>query len=104
MDDSKLAVEDEKYVVFKRSEFEQWYQKVVSVGPRPMILNDTTVIRGQDLFAAPALDVYAASIAIVLKFGGMADSTRIQLQSAADYFHSRAEESREIAFKTPDKQ
>ena len=85
-------MEDDKYVVFKRLEFEDM----------PLTLEDATVIRGQDLFAAPALDVYAASISIVLKFGGMTDETRKELQNAADYFHERANESRAIAFKTPD--
>jgi len=104
MDSTKLAVEDEKYIVFKRQEFEEWIKTRGGIGiTLPSFLEDATVIRGQDLFAAPALDVYAASIAIVLKFGGMTDTTRIELQAAADYFHNRANESREIAFKTPDK-
>ena len=97
-------MEDDKYITFKRAEFEEWYKRANIRFEIPQALNDATVIRGQDLFAAPALDVYAASIAIVLKFGGMADNTRKELQAAATYFHERAEESREISFKTPDKQ
>ena len=96
-------MEDDKYVVFKRAEFERWVKVVESYILEELTpLDDATVIRGQDLFAAPAFDVYAGSIAIVLKFGGMTEEKRINLQRSADYFHERANESRAIAFKIPD--
>jgi len=103
-------MKDDKYIVFKRGEFEEFWNRIVGAegidervwDNAPNDLEDATVIRGQDLFAAPALDAYAAMIAIVLKFGGMTETTRRELQMAADYFHERANESRDIAFKTPD--
>jgi hypothetical protein len=95
-------MEDSKYVVFKKSEFLEWLDKVEKFGTTVTPLDDATVIRGQDLFAAPALDVYSASIAIALKFSDMDETKRKELRITADYFHERAEESREIAFKTPD--
>jgi len=119
-------MKDDKYITFKRSEFYQmmgelalppWQvgddllgseadcapiAKRIEEVAETICLQDATVIRGQDLFAAPALDAYAAMIAIVMKFGGMTPETRKELQQAADYFHDRANESRDIAFKTPD--
>jgi hypothetical protein len=105
-------MKDDKYIVFKRGEFEEWLALLAvehelpftsgDIPEMPSDLEDATVIRGQDLFAAPALDAYAAMIGIVMKFGGMTPETRKELQQAADYFHDRANESRDIAFKTPD--
>lgn len=99
-------VTDEKYIVFKRKEFEALIRDVTP-GPhsaRAVLeesLADATVIRGQDLFAAPALDSYANSISLAAMFMPLGDE-RNYLMSVADYFHRRADESRGIAFKTPD--
>lgn len=100
-------VTDEKYIVFKRKEFEALIRDVTP-GPHSAravleeALADATVIRGQDLFAAPALDTYATSIGIAIKVMSIDDPRRDYLQSVADYFHRRADESRGIAYKTPD--
>ena len=95
-------MKDIKYIVFKREDWEAFERDDDPSALELKALEDATVIRGQDLFAAPALDAYAAMIGIVMKFGGMTPETRKELQQAADYFHDRANESRDIAFKTPD--
>lgn len=95
---------DEKYVVFKREEFQRWYQTVDSAGGTvPMALDDATVIRGQDLFAGPALHAYAASIAIAVKILANTDPDLAKsLRDVADYFSERAAEADEISHKLPD--
>lgn len=102
---------DEKYIVFKRKDFQEFWERIGGSGAKgidgvwenaPDPLQDATVIRGQDLFAAPALDSYANSIGVFVSLADPGDPRRDYLQSVADYFHRRADESRGIAFKTPD--
>lgn len=51
----------EKYVVFKKEEFDNYFQDTrVHYGLVP--LKDAHVIREQDIFAAPVLSTYASSV------------------------------------------
>lgn len=95
---------DEKYVVFKREEFVAWWRDVVEARTDlPAALEDATVIRGQDLFAGPALHAYAASIAIAVKLlNGTNPEEASRLLGIADYFSERAAEADEISHKLPD--
>ena len=53
----------EKYVVFKRQEFKQWYDEWPETEDElPQAVLDAVVIRRQDIFAPPALDAYANTI------------------------------------------
>ena len=64
------TVLDTKYIVFKRDEFKEWMaQYVTEDHPEPIM--DATVIRGQDLFAAPALESYANSIGVAMHVMGL---------------------------------
>lgn len=96
----ETTVVDTKYVVFKKEEFKQWWLENGSPTP-PTPLEDATVIRGQDLFAAPALDSYANAIAIAMMVMPAGDE-RNSLSRVADYFHDRAQEARMIGYKLPD--
>jgi hypothetical protein len=100
------SLKDDKYVVIKRTELDQfllelgctavhdhmepahWAYDVVS----SFLVPDAVVIRTQDVFAGPALNSYAHSIALVAK---LTDNwgTAVRLRKAADYFADRAREA-----------
>jgi hypothetical protein len=116
------TVEDTKYIVFKRHEFYELMGKLqlppgnenfssdedcAPLAKRILdecegtALQDATVIRGQDLFAANALDVYANSIGITMQV--MDNRTKREaLSKVADYFHQRAQQAHMIGYKLPD--
>ncbi len=97
---------DDKYVVFKRDEFRDWYQTVESHGGHvPMALDDAVVIRRQDVFAPPSLDAYANAITVALELTthGVSQSERSKkLRNIADYFHDQAVLAWETDRKIPD--
>lgn len=95
---------DDKYVVFKKAEFDEWYNRVLkdSVPGVPMALDDAVVIRQQDVFAPPALDVYANGIEVALSLTATGGETTTRLRETADYFHTRAAESWHMKRKLPD--
>ena len=90
---------DAKYIVFKREDFEKYVYE--GVGYADWELKDAVVIRRQDLFASPCLDVYARTIAIVAQ--READpQVKAELLSIADYFQRQAELAAEEGHKLPD--
>jgi len=101
-------VSDDKYIVFKKEEFDAWFdwltENITDTFVAPDELEDAVVIRTQDLFAGPALHAYASSIAVVIEvlrqFGHVeqADS----LVDVSDYLFQRAEEADAIHGKLPD--
>ena len=108
---------DDKYIVFKREDFDEFFRLVQA--DRPYIealtdrsLNDAVVIRTQDVFAGPALHCYAASISVAAKLVSAQhidrdyteeEASQInRLQQIADYFHERALEADESEQKVPD--
>jgi hypothetical protein len=96
------TVLDTKYIVFKRDEFKEWQEACLhGEAELPEPLHDATVIRGQDLFAAPALESYANSIGIAMQVMGLGWQ-RDELSKVADYFFQRAQEARMIGYKLPD--
>lgn len=102
-----MVVEDDKYVVFKRDEFNEWLDGDRKDRDLPRYLDDAVVIRRQDVFAAPALDAYANCISAavqVMKLGGTeySNGQARRLQNVADYFQAQAEAAREVLPKIPD--
>lgn len=103
-------MKDEKYVVFKKSEFDAWWQQPTVGGshhrlPSPEAVHDAVVIRRQDVFAPPALDAYANGITVVLeilKKVGVSPDIVIPLEAKADYFHAQAHRSWNTDRKIPD--
>lgn len=108
---------DTKYIVFKRTSFDDLLIKVVpeltpSVGDALNVLaseqiEDAVVIRKQDVFAAPALDAYANAIAVAIEVlsshnRGNNNPMVESLKAIADYFHSAASASWEMDRKIPD--
>lgn len=106
--------ENEKYVVFKRDEWEEamndHLQKEKSRGypvPIPEEVEDAVVMRRQDIFAAPAFRLYAATIASSLVVAakivapGMVISNT-KLEDTAKYFDEQAELSEQEERKVPD--
>lgn len=59
-------MQDSKYLVWKRSEMEQWMSERATDG-LPSPVPDAVVIRRQDVFAPPALDAYANAIQCVIE-------------------------------------
>ena len=95
-----MPVTDEKYVVFKRSEWDA-SQRGEGV---PTLLDDATVIRSQDVFAGPALHAYASSIETSLEIlealGWDVDSVAVKrMEDARDYFFQRALEADDVRTK-----
>lgn len=97
---------DEKYIVFKRSEFDLVFRRSDRNELEAIALPDAVVIRTQDIFAGPALHVYASSMAITVATRTNWSLADENLQSIADYFYERANEADEArangAAKLPD--
>ena len=96
---------NEKYIVFKKKEWEQFQQG--SFARELMLLralDDAVVIRRQDVFAGPALSSYAHSIGVAARLLKRAGNTveAKQLQDIADYFSEEAELAFDEGYKTPD--
>lgn len=99
-----------KYIVFKRADFEKLVRNGESGSTadyrmRPfeqLELEGPTVIRPEDIFAAPALYGYAASISVALNLLPPNHPDRKHLQELADYFHEQANEAAEKGYKVPD--
>lgn len=88
-------MENDKYVVFKREDLDDWLGKFVpSVDLVPLILQDAIVIRRQDIFAGPGLFAYANAIQTALDL--MDDITEGffdedgHLQELRDFFWEQA--------------
>lgn len=97
----------EKYVVFKRQEFKQWYDEWPETEDElPQAVLDAVVIRRQDAFAPPALDAYANAIQTLLEMVGMGVTMEIEqyskLREIADYFHEQAAKAWDEKRKLPD--
>lgn len=93
-------MQDEKYIVFKREDFNPWLESMDCDCPE--VVRDAVVIRTQDIFAGPALDMYAAAVALAAKLIPKSSPAYFQLMHVADYFHTRAEEARDQEGKIPD--
>jgi hypothetical protein len=91
-----MASSDEKYIVFKRDEFNAWWEEHYGPLPTPQELEDAVVIRTHDIFAGPALHVYAHSIGLNVRYCSE-KLTALRLQRIADYFETRATEADEYA-------
>jgi len=89
---------DDKYVVFKSEDFLD--ETVLPTDVEP--ITDAVVIRRQDMFAPPALHVYANSIAMAVKMIDINAAERKPLQAIADYFHEQAVLAEAEAWKWPD--
>jgi len=117
---------EEKYVVFDKVRFEQWIDtcqmqmnelcrlhmkrtpgSVVSidfgaVDRIPGKIDDAVVIREQDIFAGPALEMYSAAITTALRLLPNEDATVRRLTQIRNYFRRCADRAYEKATKVPD--
>ena len=98
---------NEKYVVFKREDFEEARKYLRGRSILPEEVPDAVVIRRQDVFAAPAFRIYsngiAASLAVAAKLvtpGLTLHDTG--LERIARYFEQQAELSEQEQRKVPD--
>lgn len=115
---------DDKYVVFKKSDFETLLKRLASIGSiiedeltsfPDIQLDDAVVIRRRDIFAPPALDAY--SFAILTSLEGLKEITlgipyspdvekinkrAVKLQEISDYFHEQAKAAWLTHRKLPD--
>jgi hypothetical protein len=102
---------DEKYIVFKRADWErmkieqqhdgQYFCQLTEAESEQV--PDAVVIRCQDSFAPPALDMYASNVSQVVEaFGDSAPKHIKRLKEIADYFHQRAAEAWQVERKLPD--
>ena len=108
------APKDEKYIVFKRAEWDHFMGQLADYAQPghglkdPDELPDAVVIRRQDVFAAPALNAYACAIQAGLAVAASAgvsvaaDYRMARLSEIADYFHQQAEASAMTNTKVPD--
>lgn len=96
---SDTTVHDDKYVVFKREDFENW---LTDAGWQELpAIDDAVVIRRQDVFAGPALSIYASTIGIVASQHSDSD-VRQRLLDISDYFARQAEAAYDESYKLPD--
>ncbi len=95
---------EEKYVVFDKEKFDSWLYDVHQRGylPAPERVDDAVVIREQDIFAGPALEMYSAAITTALRLLPQEDPTVRRLTQIRNYFRRCAERAYEKATKVPD--
>lgn len=106
--------QNDKYVVFKRADWEEEMLPYIGQqkargysAPIPEEVDDAVVMRRQDIFAAPAFRLYAATIAASLAVAakivapGMVISN-VRLEDTARYFDGQAELSEQEDRKVPD--
>ena len=91
----------DKYIVFKRDEFEKWCIPTTFDAAEKLALQDAVVIRRQDKFASPCLATYAAMIALVASELPEGEK-RTQLLQVADHFEDQARLAAEEGWKFPD--
>ncbi len=95
-----MPVNEEKYIVFKRSDFEKTIVPNLETRYRGLEIQDAVVIRRQDRFASPCLLTYAAMIGMVAEN----HPDRIvaeELLMIADYFHHQGVLAGEEGYKLP---
>lgn len=113
---------DEKYIVFKRKDFDQLREKLISVELPTIVdrvldlppVEDAVVIRKQDVFAGPALHAYASSIQTVIELlrslstdpvnvdhgvPGLTVEQMSRLYPIRDYFFQQAFEADDVRTK-----
>jgi len=115
-------MENDKYVVMKAEEFEQWQTKsnfwwghvtrprlpgdVDEPPGLPEVLDDAIVIRKQDVFASSALFAYAHNIQTALEIlegGSIGKDSMDHLEELRDFFFEQATEAQELkGVKVPD--
>lgn len=98
---------DEKYLVFKREEYEAWAKKegleTTFAYPLPEPLDDAVVLRHQDLLCAPMLGLYRDMLTMILKIDEMGDAFSPEnLQKVADWMDENAAEAADTGWKLPD--
>lgn len=95
------TVQDEKYVVFKRDDWENFkrdtifdYHPQATYG-EPDPIEDATVLRPNDIFTAPTLHAYVGAVTTAIEiYERVLDiAAPAQLAEARDYFMNRAEEA-----------
>lgn len=92
---------DGKYVTFKMGDWEHFLRTHVIQDLEEKIIEDAVVIRRQDVFASPALDVYAGCITVAVKMMAPGPK-RDNLVWIADYFHEQAVLASQVHSKVPD--
>jgi hypothetical protein len=95
---------EEKYITFKREEFEGWLNHLSMLldEARELSLKDAVVIRRQDLFASPCLATYSSMISMVAN--NISNPTQAkELMAIADYFEDQARLAAAEGYKLPDR-
>jgi hypothetical protein len=107
----------DKYIVFKREDFEAGIQEIAAtfqhggfVARRELgkPLADAIVLRKQDSFAAGALHAYANQVVAAMEILQMLPPTQEltdrlnRLQEIADFFHEQAVDAENLRYKLPD--
>ena len=105
-------MQDDKYIVFKREDFDDFLiamkgKLTPGVGAAMddllvSTIKDAVVIRKQDAFAGPALEVYSASARLALQFMLYGDPRREHVVKIADYFQHASEDAYDTLSKVPD--
>ena len=103
---------DKKYVVFKKEALDDLLVSFADKLSPPVgdALNtfvskevqDAVVIRRQDVFAPPALDMYANAIQIGVQVSNYDPEVKQRLTEIADYFHEQAALAWDMHRKIPD--
>ena len=91
----------DKYIVFKRDEFEKWCIPTTYDAAVELSLEDAVVIRRQDKFASPALATYAAMIGLVASELPEGEK-KSNLLRVSDYFEEQARLAAEEGWHLPD--
>lgn len=103
-----MTVKDEKYIVFKRADYDRVLLTFAAGRGELAMLGeievpDAVVMRRQDVFSPPALDAYANGIQVALTIcKAVGVEAPEGLQEKADYFHEQSAEAWLTERKIPD--
>lgn len=93
-------VKDEKYIVFKRSDWDKFITNLTAGYSvvTPDRVDDAVVIRTRDIYAGPALHAYAHAAMTTMEFLTPEHPEREGIGKVVDYFIDRANEADIIRF------
>lgn len=103
-------MKDDKFIVFHRDDWDKHGQLFAEEFEADYAIEDATVIRGQDIFAASAFFNYSNNVITTMEIlGALAEDVSPEfqevlddLQRIADHFHDLGVASAEMPNKLPD--
>lgn len=90
-------IQDDKFIVFKRDEWDKWKSDGMSRGEAPDVVEDAVVLRLQDEFASTAIRAYSDAVVTVIGImQGIGYKVPESLLSISDHFVELSEQAQNL--------